>query len=324
MKTAAIAAAAAAHILGIDAQSIKDGLESFGGVKRRFDLQVKRPGCVYIDDYAHHPEEISAALSSIRNSYPDMKMTVVFQPHLYTRTRDFAPEFAEALSKADKLILLDIYPAREEPIPGVTSEIIFKDVTCPEKVLLKRAELMDYLKNEDVEMLVTLGAGDIDRFVGEIKEMLENRLLHFFGVSTTNATNEQYYRAIAMILRDMMTVGRGETVKKSDETGKKNVYYLSMEFLMGRSFKNTLFNLDLTDEMEKALSKFKVKLDSLYELEPDAGLGNGGLGRLAACFLDGLSSGSYPAMGYCIRYEYGIFRQKIVNFDTLQIRDYSL
>ena len=168
----ATAAAAIGLTYGLDPQKIKVALASFSGVKRRFDLQVKRPDCVYIDDYAHHPEEISAALSSIRNSYPSMKLTAVFQPHLYTRTRDFAPQFAEALSKADKLILLDIYPAREEPIPGVTSEIIFKDVTCNEKVLLKRAELMEYLKNEKVELLVTLGAGDIDRFVGQIAEML--------------------------------------------------------------------------------------------------------------------------------------------------------
>ena len=168
----ATAAAAIGLTYGLEPQKIKDALASFSGVKRRFDIQVKRQDCVYIDDYAHHPEEISAALSSIRNSYPEMKMTVVFQPHLYTRTRDFAPEFAEALSKADKLILLDIYPAREEPIPGVTSEIIFKDVKCPEKILLKRNELMEYLKGEKVEMLVTLGAGDIDRFVGQIAEML--------------------------------------------------------------------------------------------------------------------------------------------------------
>ena len=127
---------------------------------------------MYIDDYAHHPEEIAAALSSIRNSYPDMKLTAVFQPHLYTRTRDFASEFARSLSKADKLILLDIYPAREEPIEGVTSDIIFKDVTCNEKVLLRRSELMDYLKDEKIELLVTLGAGDIDRFVGQITELL--------------------------------------------------------------------------------------------------------------------------------------------------------
>ena len=171
----ATGAAAIGLTYGLDPQKIKEALASFSGVKRRFDLQVRKPGCVYIDDYAHHPEEISAALSSIRNSYPDMKLTAVFQPHLYTRTRDFASEFAQALSKADKLILLDIYPAREEPIPGVSSEIIFNDVTCPEKVLLKRAELMDYLKKEDVQLLVTLGAGDIDRFVGEIAQMLEKR-----------------------------------------------------------------------------------------------------------------------------------------------------
>ena len=169
----ATGAAAIALTYGVEPAKIKAALASFSGVKRRFDLQVKKPGCVYIDDYAHHPEEISAALSSIRNSYPDMKMTVVFQPHLYTRTRDFADGFAAALSKADKLILLDIYPAREEPIPGVTSEIIFKDVTSAEKVLLKRAELMDYLKYEPIELLVTVGAGDIDRFVGPIAELLK-------------------------------------------------------------------------------------------------------------------------------------------------------
>ena len=171
----ATGAAAVALTYGIEPQKIRQALADFSGVKRRFDLQVKEAGKVYIDDYAHHPEEISAALSSIRNSYPDMKLTAVFQPHLYTRTRDFAPEFAQALSKADKLILLDIYPAREEPIPGVTSEIIFKDVTCTEKVLLKRAELMDYLSDEPLELLVTLGAGDIDRFVGDIAELLRGR-----------------------------------------------------------------------------------------------------------------------------------------------------
>jgi UDP-N-acetylmuramate--alanine ligase len=171
----ATAAAAISLTYGLKPAAVKEALASFAGVKRRFDMQVKTEKCVYIDDYAHHPREISAALSSIRESYPDMKMTAVFQPHLYTRTRDFAPEFAQALSGADKLILLDIYPAREEPIPGVTSEIIFNDVTAPEKVLLKRAELMDYLKDEPVELLVTIGAGDIDRFVGPIGELLKER-----------------------------------------------------------------------------------------------------------------------------------------------------
>jgi len=170
------AAAAIALTYGIEPGKVREALASFEGVKRRFDMQVRRPDCVYIDDYAHHPREIAAALSSIRESYPDMKLTAVFQPHLYTRTRDFAPEFAQALSNVDKLILLDIYPAREEPIPGVTSEIIFKDVTAHEKVLLRRNELMDYLKDETVELIVTLGAGDIDRFVPEIAGMLEERM----------------------------------------------------------------------------------------------------------------------------------------------------
>ena len=170
----ATAASAIALTYGIAPDKIKKALASFSGVKRRFDIQVRKPGCVYIDDYAHHPEEIKAALSSISRAYPSSKLTAVFQPHLYTRTRDFAPEFAQALSLADKVILLDIYPARELPIPGVTSEIIFKDITS-EKVLIRREELMGYLQNEPVEVLATLGAGDIDRFVGEIAEMLEKR-----------------------------------------------------------------------------------------------------------------------------------------------------
>ena len=170
----ATAASAIALTYGIAPEKIKSALACFSGVKRRFDIQVKKPGCVYIDDYAHHPEEITAALSSIRKAYPSARLTAVFQPHLFTRTRDFAPEFAQALSLADKVILLDIYPARELPIPGVTSEIIFKDITT-EKVLLQRSELMDYLRQEPVEVLATLGAGDIDRFVGEIADMLEKR-----------------------------------------------------------------------------------------------------------------------------------------------------
>ena len=170
----ATAASAIALTYGIAPEKIKRALASFSGVRRRFDIQVRKPGCVYIDDYAHHPEEIKAAISSIRRAYPSSKLTAVFQPHLYTRTRDFAPEFAQALSLADKVILLDIYPARELPIPGVTSEIIFKDITS-EKVLIRREELMEYLQNEPVEVLATLGAGDIDRFVGEIAEMLDRR-----------------------------------------------------------------------------------------------------------------------------------------------------
>ena len=167
-----VAASAIALTYGIDPQEIKKALASFSGVKRRFDLQVKNEKHIYIDDYAHHPEEISAALSSIRKAYPTMKLTAAFQPHLYTRTRDFAEDFAKALSAVDKLILLEIYPAREEPIPGVTSEIIFKDVTAPEKVLIRRDEFMNYMEKEEVELFVTLGAGDIDRFVEHIAQML--------------------------------------------------------------------------------------------------------------------------------------------------------
>ena len=136
---------------------------------------MNRPGICYIDDYAHHPAELNSAISSVRQVFPGRKITGIFQPHLYTRTRDFAPEFAEALSLLDKLILLDIYPAREEPIEGVTSGLIFKDVTCPEKVLLTKDGLMDYLSRERTDVLMTLGAGDIDRFVPAITEMLEKR-----------------------------------------------------------------------------------------------------------------------------------------------------
>lgn len=171
----AVAASAIALCYGLAPMKIKAALATFKGVKRRFDIHVNRPGLAYIDDYAHHPNELSSAISSIREIFPGRKLTAVFQPHLYTRTRDFADEFAQALSKVDKLILLDIYPAREEPIPGVTSETIFGKVTAPQKVLLKKEELMDYLSHEEIDILITFGAGNIDRFVPEITRMLESR-----------------------------------------------------------------------------------------------------------------------------------------------------
>ena len=176
----AVGAAAIGLIYGLDPQKIREALASFGGVKRRFDIQLKSDRCIYIDDYAHHPREISASLTSIKGNFPEHRLTAIFQPHLYTRTRDFAEGFAESLSNVDRLILLDIYPAREEPIPGVTSEIIFKDVTAPERVMLRKEELMEYLEGLDFggkEVLVTVGAGDIDRFVGPITEMLKKRIL---------------------------------------------------------------------------------------------------------------------------------------------------
>ena len=171
-----IAAAAICLCYGLDAQKVRHAIGTFEGAQRRLDLHLGTPGLTYIDDYAHHPAELESAISSIRQIYPGRKITGIFQPHLYTRTRDFASEFARALSGLDKLILLDIYPAREEPIPGVTSEIIFRDVTSPEKVLLQRDELMDYLEKEPIDVLVTLGAGNIDRFIVPITEMLSKRL----------------------------------------------------------------------------------------------------------------------------------------------------
>ena len=171
----AVAAAAICLCHGVDGQKVRRAIGSFMGAKRRLDEHVNKPGLVYIDDYAHHPAELASAISSLRGIFPGRKLTGVFQPHLYTRTRDFAPEFAEALSGLDKVILLPIYPAREEPIPGVTSELIFKDITAPEKQLVPKEGLMELLKDEPLEVLGTFGAGDIDRFVGPITEMLKAR-----------------------------------------------------------------------------------------------------------------------------------------------------
>ena len=164
-----VAAAAICLSDGIDPEAVRHAIGTFQGARRRLDVHVNTPALTYIDDYAHHPQELATAISSL-------KLTAVFQPHLYTRTRDFAPEFTEALSAVDKLILLGIYPAREEPIPGVTSEIIFKDVTAPEKILIDKTELMPLLEKEPVDVLVTFGAGDIDRFIQPITELLEKRI----------------------------------------------------------------------------------------------------------------------------------------------------
>ena len=172
----AVAASAIALVYGIDPEAIRHALGTFLGVKRRFDIHVNRPGCAYIDDYAHHPNEISTAISSMRDIFPGRRLTAIFQPHLYTRTRDFADEFAKALSAVDKLILLDIYPAREEPIPGVSSRLIFDKVTAPEKVLLKKEMLMKYLEDEKIDTLITFGAGNIDRFIPQITDMLSSQI----------------------------------------------------------------------------------------------------------------------------------------------------
>ncbi len=170
-----IAAAAIALTFGLDPEAVKHAIGTFQGVKRRLEVHVNTPKVSYVDDYAHHPAELASAISSLRDIFPGRKITAIFQPHLYTRTRDFAPDFAKALSAVDKLILLPIYPAREEPIPGVTSDIILSAATTPEKVLIPKEELMDYLEKEPVDVLVTFGAGNIDRFVEPITQLLSAR-----------------------------------------------------------------------------------------------------------------------------------------------------
>ena len=149
--------------------------------------------------------------------------------------------------------------------------------------------------------------------VEQIQQSIQDKLNHTFVVSPENATDEEFYKACALIVRELMAKGRSEFVQNAEKTGTKQIYYLCMEFLLGRSLRNTLYNLNLEDNFRKALAAFDIKLDHLYEQEPDAGLGNGGLGRLAACFMDGLATQGYPAMGYSLRYEYGLFRQKLVD-----------
>ena len=171
-----VAAAAIALTYGLDPEAVKAAIGTFEGVKRRLEVHFNSGKLTYVDDYAHHPAELSSVISSLRSMFPGRRLTAIFQPHLYTRTRDFATEFAKALSAVDQLILLDIYPAREEPIPGVTSEMIFKDVQAPEKVLLKKEELMDYLQDAPLDVLVTFGAGNIDRFIEPITQLVSKRL----------------------------------------------------------------------------------------------------------------------------------------------------
>ncbi|MBE6313363.1 MAG: UDP-N-acetylmuramate--L-alanine ligase [Bacteroidales bacterium] len=171
----AVAAIAIAHRLGVDNDTIRQAMLSFLGAKRRFEIwlrQEEENGKVLIDDYAHSPNEVKASIASVKALYPNRKLSVIFQPHLYTRTRDFAPEFAEALSTADEVILCEIYPARELPIPGVTSEIILNDIKNADKTLCQRKDLLDLIKNRNFDILMTLGAADINVLLEDIKEIL--------------------------------------------------------------------------------------------------------------------------------------------------------
>ncbi len=171
----AIAAIVVASSLGAKSEKIKAAIKDFKGVKRRYDLHAKGK-YVYIDDYAHHPEEIKVTLVATKELFPEKKITVVFQPHLYSRTRDFAAEFGDSLSVADEVLLLDIYPAREMPIEGVNSEMLLTQVVDCEKSLLKKSDLVEELTNPKRELLLTLGAGDIDQFVEQLKHYYVNEM----------------------------------------------------------------------------------------------------------------------------------------------------
>ena len=172
----AIAATAVSYLIGIDQDTIRNALGKFTGITRRFDYLIKTKELVYIDDYAHHPQELDAVINSVRKLYPDRKITGIFQPHLYSRTRDFANEFAESLGNLDELILLDIYPAREMPVKNITSKVIYDKIKLQNKELCDKKDLLNKLKNRHIEVLLTLGAGDIDQFVEPIKALLTDNM----------------------------------------------------------------------------------------------------------------------------------------------------
>jgi UDP-N-acetylmuramate--alanine ligase len=170
----ATAAIAVAQLLGCEEQKIRQALRTFRGIWRRFEWVYQSPDAVFIDDYAHHPEELKAAIRAARSLFPDRKITGVFQPHLYSRTRDFVDGFAEALDELDELLLLDIYPARELPIDGVSSKIIFDKMKSKNKQLISKNNLIEKLKEKKIEVLMTLGAGDIGAMTKEIAKAIFN------------------------------------------------------------------------------------------------------------------------------------------------------
>ncbi|MBP3229632.1 MAG: UDP-N-acetylmuramate--L-alanine ligase [Prevotella sp.] len=171
-----IAAMAMAQLNGCTAEELRYGMKTYGGVDRRFDFKIKNDRHVFLSDYAHHPQEIFQSAKSIRELYRNRKITAIFQPHLYTRTRDFYREFANALSQLDEVILCDIYPAREEPIPGVTSQLIYDNLKeGVEKSMIKKNEVLDLVKNRDFDVLVILGAGDLDNYAAEITRIINSK-----------------------------------------------------------------------------------------------------------------------------------------------------
>jgi UDP-N-acetylmuramate--alanine ligase len=171
----AVGAAALAFLAGVSFNEIKAGMEDYSGVARRFDVQLRNEKYIYIDDYAHHPEELKAVITSVKALYPNRKVTGIFQPHLYSRTKDFSAEFAASLDLLDSAILIPLYPARELPMEGVSSEIIFDQMKLESKFLLSKEETLQYLQETEQDVVLTMGAGDIDRMVKEIVKILKNR-----------------------------------------------------------------------------------------------------------------------------------------------------
>ncbi len=172
-----VAAMAMAQLAGCSASELRYGMETYRGVDRRFDFKIRTDKVVFLSDYAHHPKEIYQSAKSLRELYHDRKITAIFQPHLYTRTRDFYKEFADALSQLDEVILTEIYPAREEPIPGVTSELIYDNLKPGvKKQMIKKAEVLSFVRSHDFDVLVVLGAGDLDNMVPQITRIIEEKM----------------------------------------------------------------------------------------------------------------------------------------------------
>ncbi len=172
-----IAAMAMAQLNGCSSEELRYGMKTYGGVDRRFDFKINTSKMVFLSDYAHHPKEIYQSAKSIRELYKNRRITAIFQPHLYTRTRDFYKEFADALSQLDQVVLTEIYPAREEPIPGVTSELIYDNLReGVEKEMINKADVLDFVEKNDFDVLVVLGAGDLDNDVPEIEKILRKKL----------------------------------------------------------------------------------------------------------------------------------------------------
>ncbi len=167
------AASAIALMCGVTEQELRKGIMLFQGVRRRFDIRINVPGLAYVDDYAHHPEEINACIRSVREFFRGRKITGIFQPHLFSRTRDHADGFARILDELDEVILLPVYPARELPIEGVSSELIFDKMVCRNKRLLEKKDIPEKLDIKNLDVLLTIGAGDIDTLVGPIEELLK-------------------------------------------------------------------------------------------------------------------------------------------------------